>query len=285
MAIFDGRRAEWMAASSVMGVVPQRTWATVAGGVASPRSLLAVATGTTGSRLTHGVTAGELPHTMKRFTARWIFVGALLVPSAGNLLAAPFDDTADAALKQKTEEVNRLRQDLDKQEAELKRLKQENERLRKQKTPPPAASSASAQPATPVTPIASLPPLADGAIVEVVELTGHFNAEPAAAAERYAGKRLKVRGEIQRFSRGMVTRDYSIILTSGDPALTVICSFKYEDAYKSVYEKNHGAELAARTTSGSELAIARIGETVTVTGRCKGLKKGEIHFTGCETTR
>lgn len=197
----------------------------------------------------------------------------------------PGDDAKDAELKRKADEVDRLRRELVQQETELKRLRQENERLRRQKTPPAMVEPAATTAPKPVTPIAALPPLVEGSVVEASELAGHFAQEGPVAAQRYVGRQLKVRGEVLRFARGMVTRDYTLILGTGDPANVVVCNFTYADGYAAVYPKGHGGELVARTKSGSEIPLARAGQTVTVSGKCKGFKNGEVLLTGCSLVR
>lgn len=221
---------------------------------------------------------------MKHFSVCCLMAGALLIGGAREVRANP-DDTKDAELKRKSEEVDQLRKELVQRETELKRLKQENERLRKQKTPAPVAASAAPAAAKPVAPIATLPALADGAVVDASEMAGHFAAEPAAAAQRYVGKRIKVQGEVVRFGRGLVTRDYSIVLAGHDRATSVVCNFKYADSYAGVYPKGHGGELVARTSGGSEIPLARAGQTLIAVGKCKGFKDGEVLLTGCEMVR
>ncbi len=219
---------------------------------------------------------------MRRFTIFCLIAGTLAFGGTGITRATSLDDAKDAELKRKAEEVDRLRKQLDQQEAELKRLQQENKQLRQQKTPPATSGAAGQTAPKPVTPIATLPPLADGAVVEATELAGHFATEPDAAAQRYTGKRIKVRGEVLRFSRGMVTRDYSIVLATGDPAATVVCIFRYTDAFTGVYPKGHGGELVARFSGGSETTLARAGQLLTAFGKCKGYKDGAVVLTGCE---
>jgi hypothetical protein len=218
---------------------------------------------------------------MTRLTTLCLIAVALIGGGAGTAETAPLDDSQEAEWRRKADEVERLRKELDQQEAELKRLRQENERLRKQKMPPPPAGARAAAVPRSVAPIASLPPLAAGAVVEAGELVGHFVQEPAAAALRYGGKEIRVRGEVLRFGRGLVTRDYTLVLGSGDPAEVIACNFNYADSYAAVYPKRNGGELVARTRNGGEIPLARAGQVVIVAGRCKGFKDGEVRLTGC----
>ena len=230
------------------------------------------------------------------------------------LLAAETPAGSDA-LQQKTEEVERLKRELDRQEKELRQLEQENERLRKDqqkqerqqkqqqeksqqeelerlrqenerlRQEPPRPDSAAAPAARefkPVTPIQKLPPLADGAVVDVDELVGHFLTEPANAARRHADRTFRVKGAVDRFDRAMVARDFSVILASPDRATAVKFKFNYVDQYHSVFTAKDGRELVARHAPGSETTLLTVGDTVVLGGRCHGLKDRTITFSRCE---
>ena len=231
--------------------------------------------------------------------------------------AAPAD--ADA-LRQKTEEVERLKRELDLREQELRQLQQDNERLRKEQEkqerqrqkqqerneqheiqqlrnenerlrreqPRPdgaTAVSPAARVLPPITPIQNLPPLAPDSVVDVDELVSHFLTEPDAARRRYADRIFRVQGEVDRFDRAMVTREFSVMLVSPDRATTVKFRFNYVDQYSTVFTAKDGRELVARHAPGSQTTLLTVGDRVVLAGRCQGLKDGTITFARGEIVR
>jgi len=188
------------------------------------------------------------------------------------------------ALKQKQEEVDRLQRDLDKARTDLKQLEQENKRLREEQSP---KKGVDVTPSAPVTarPIATLPPLAADETVDAVELAAHFLSDPAAAAQRYAGRLLRVKGEVERFDVKFVVRRYDLLLDTGHRDVAVSCGFNYVDKYRAVYTTRKGQTLTARFANSSEVDLLKIGESVVVQGRCKGFKNGEVILAGCTLVR
>lgn len=189
--------------------------------------------------------------------------------------------TESDALRQKNQEIERLRRELEQAERERDQLQRDNEQLRRQQQ---RASSPAPTPRAapkPVTPIADRPPLTADTPVEVDELVWHFTNEPAAAANRYTDQGFRILGHVERFSRSMVAREFVVLLASPDPNLTVRCRFNYVDRYRSVFLTRDGRQLTARHPSGREEALLEAGQSVTITGRCRGLKDGTITFTHC----
>lgn len=254
------------------------------------------------------------PHPGSALPACLLAVSLLATPA---LLAAEAPAESDT-LQRKTEEVERLKRELERQEQELRQLQQENERLRKdqekqqrqqtkhqeksqreeieqlrkenerlrQAPPRPDTTvSPAGRELKPVTPIESLPALAPDAVVGVDELVGHFLIEPANATRRYTDKTFRVRGEVDRFDRAMVVREFSVMLVSPDRATAVKFKFNYVDQYHSVFTARDGRELVARYARGSEGTLLKVAETVVLTGRCHGLKDGTITFTKSEIVR
>lgn len=230
-------------------------------------------------------------HLPANLRAIWLAVSLIL------LLATPAF-AADAAsaetdLKRKQEEVERLKRELDKAQtdlnktqSDLKKLEKENERLRKEKTVLPPPAKAPAAPAQPVKPIATLPPLGSDELVEVAEWVGHFRADPAAAAQRYDKKIIRLQGEIAGFDAQMLGRTYEVLLVSPDPALRVVCKFSYlEQDWRSVYTQDRGRKLVRTSQRGGEKVLLEVGQTVTFKGRCLGLKKDELVLSGFQEAR
>ncbi len=190
-------------------------------------------------------------------------------------------------LRQEKEKQDRQQQDADRkaQQKELDRLKKENERLRKQQVPAPTSASQPAREMKPVRPMGELPPLAKGAEVEADELVGHFAADPVAAAKRYDKQVFRVKGEVERFSTGLVTRNFTVLLASPDRAATVKCRFNYIDQYRTVFTRQDARKLTARFEGGGEVDLLEVGQPVVIEGKCAGLKDGDIVFSGCRLVR
>ncbi len=248
---------------------------------------------------------------------RWTPVAGLALGllTAGPAVAA---ETAPAdALRQKDAEVRELRHRLEQAEKELEQLRRDNERLRRQQEKAaPQAEPADAQRAAeelrqlreenarlrqraarapavgaaaeakPVRPMSGLPPVTPDTVVEVDELAGHFQTDPAAAAARYAKKTFRVRGEVERFHTALLRRQFTVLLRSPDGGLPVACRFNYIDRYKTVFTTRNGRVLTARYESGREVALLETGQGVVIAGRCSGQDaNGTIEFSRCELIR
>lgn len=247
----------------------------------------------------------------------WLAVALLTAALPSALHAAD----ADEAVRQKNAEVERLKRSLEQAEQELQQLKADNARLREQSQPPPASPVAPlparelkrherelqqlreenerlrraqerapkatpAREARPVRPLAGLPPLTAESVVDVDELVGHFAADPAAAGARYGKQTFRVKGEVDRFNPGLLTRQFTVLLAGPDRAYTVACRFNYIDRYRTVFTTRNGQALTARYDSGREVTLLEAGQVVVVEGRCAAADKhGEIEFTRCELLR
>jgi TolA-binding protein len=243
---------------------------------------------------------------------------ATLSLAAALLSAAPPARTAEDtdALRQKDAEVQRLRRSLEqaekeleqlrrdnerlrqqqekqqrkeagaeaeRQEQELKRLRRENERLRQVQERPARDAARPPREAKPVRPLAGLPPLTPDTVVEADVLVAHFTGDPAAAAARYGKQTFRVKGAVDRFHTGLITRNFTVLLASPDRAYSVACRFNYIDRYKTVFTTQNGRVLTARYDSGREVPLLEAGQTVVIAGRCGGLDKdGVIEFSRCE---
>ncbi len=190
-------------------------------------------------------------------------------------------------LRQENEKKDRQQRETDQKKAqkELERLKKENERLRRQQELAPKSASPPARELKPVRPMSELPPLGKGAEVEADELAGHFAADPVAAAKRYDKQTFRVKGEVERFSTGLVTRNFSVLLASPDRGLTVKCRFNYIDQYRTVFTRQDARKLTARFEGGSEVDLLEVGQPVVIEGKCAGLKDGDIVFNGCRLVK
>ncbi len=190
-------------------------------------------------------------------------------------------------LRQENEKKDHQQREADQKKAqkELDKLKQENERLRQQQERSARQSPPPAREVKPVRPMSGLPPLGKGAEVEADELVGHFAADPVAAAKRYDKQTFRVKGEVERFSTGLVTRNFSVLLASPDRGLTVKCRFNYIDQYRTVFTRQDARKLTARFEGGSEVDLLEVGQPVVIEGKCAGAKDGDIVLNGCRLVR
>ncbi len=221
--------------------------------------------------------------------SRRLVAGALVAASVllrTTLVAADNGTAGDEELRRKTQEVERLKEELNRAQSDLKKLEAENQQLRTNK--PSAASVAGAAPAESrkeLPAIATLPPLEPEQTIDVSELVAHFVAEPAAAGWRYAKKVFRVKGAVHALNADFATRGYSVRLESAEKSVVVLCRFRVPGDYVAVYTKRSGQVLVARLAKNTERQLLQVGDAVTIEGTCKGLKNGELIFTGCQTVR
>ncbi len=190
------------------------------------------------------------------------------------------------AVRAKDAEVRELRRRLEQAERELEQLRRDNERLRRAAETTPESPNRPAHESRPVRPLDELPPLAPDTVVDAEELVAHYAGDPVAAAARYAKQTFRVRGEVERFSTGLVARRFTVVLASADRLYRVECRFNYIDRYRTVFTTRNGRGLTARYESGRKVALLEAGQTVTIAGRCEGLTRdGAIEFSRCEIVR
>jgi hypothetical protein len=118
-------------------------------------------------------------------------------------------------------------------------------------------------------------------VVPVADLLRHYQQDPAAADARYRGKTLSVRGEIAGFDRPLARRVYELLFEAPDRSLDLVCQFGYIDEYRTVFTEDSGRVLVGRTEGLATRTLFHRGETVTVRGRCQGLRKGVVRLTQC----
>ena len=224
---------------------------------------------------------------IRRFST-WVCCCGLLVGAVRPLAAAADDRDKETELRRKTEEVERLKEALSRAQSDLKKTQEDNERLRKEQSTPPAAARAvvpAPAPRKPVTPMATLPPLRSGEVVEADDLIGHFQANPAAAAQRYQKKVFRVKGQVAHFGVKVMTRNYDVVFESPEKTVTPVFNFNYIDKWATVYTKQSGRALVGRTSGRTETTLLQLGDSVVIRGQCGGLKDGEIVFSNCEVAK
>jgi hypothetical protein len=196
------------------------------------------------------------------------------------------------ARRQKEAEVQKLKKDLARAEAEAAKLNQVEVQPKHAATQPAAAPATSSDSTTPrgktplpAKPASGLSPLNSDEIVEAAELVQQFKTDSAAADAWYQKKAFRVKGVIQRFEAKMLRREYDVVLESPEKFVRVILRFDYPEHYRSVYTIQNGQQLVGRPAENQVITLLTVGDAVVVQGRCKGLRDAEIVFTGCKVVR
>jgi hypothetical protein len=174
-------------------------------------------------------------------------------------------------LERKAAELDRLKGDHAKTQAENKQLQQKHDAAVAKLATLPAAAPATNTSA----PVATLPAPVDGEEVLASDLGNYFKFEPQAAAQRYEGRRIRVRGEIAGFGSTPFTRSYQIHLRTPDPTWRVSGHFTADERYKAVFPSSDGTELMA-VISDAKTPIMKTGEVVVLEGVCRGTRKNAI---------
>ncbi len=206
-------------------------------------------------------------------------------------LPAPLRQRYQAeARQQKDAEIQKLKRDLARAEAEAARLNQTEAQPQHATTPPAAApvkpsDSTTPRGSTPVAaePAGNLSPLKGDEIVDAAELVQQFKTDSAAAEAMCQKKTFRVKGVIQGFDAKLLRRQYEVILESPEKFMRVVLRFDYPDDYRSIYTIEKGQKLVGRPAENKEVTLMKVGDTAVFQGRCKGLRDTEIVFTGCRT--
>lgn len=214
---------------------------------------------------------------------------ALVCVSFIGLSPAAFAQDTVTIPRTRFEELERKEKELDKLKGELSTAKTETVRLKKEKDDAVAKVAAviAAAPAESVIthvapPMNTLPPLSKGALVDAMDLAGHYRADAAAADARYRKQIFKVKGEIIGFEKPMMTQNYHILLRGADRQMRVLCVVTPPEKYRAVFTTQGGTVLTGSVGNGGRLPIARIGQMATVEGRCRGLDGLVVELSGCE---
>ena len=176
-------------------------------------------------------------------------------------------------------------QELERKEAELKKLKQETDKLPSpQKSEKPSAKGdlAPPKPAHSTPAISTLPGLAEGETVEAIDLSNHYRADAAAAQLRYRKRTFKVKGEIASFEYIPFVRYYQVTLKTDNLHNVVVCQVVRPEKYTAVFETDHGWQLVGLLPDQTRVPLARIGDTAILEGRCSGGDASRVKFTRCE---
>jgi len=188
--------------------------------------------------------------------------------------------------KSRLEELERKEAELEKVKGELKTTRGENVQLKKQHAEDRIKLSASppVQPAISriSPPISSLPALAQGDVVDSMDLSTYYRTDPAAADARFRKRTFKVEGEIIAFEKPLFIRDYRILLKSSDRDIRIVCNFSPPERYSAVLTIKNGSELVGQISNQNRVPIAKVGDRVFIEGECRGLRDGAIKLVNCE---
>jgi hypothetical protein len=126
----------------------------------------------------------------------------------------------------------------------------------------------------------SLPSVQAGEAVDAGMLAAHFRQDPAAALKRYGHGRLAVIGVISGFDRQLAARNFKVILRTPGSDLPIICDFAPDGKYRSISTANGGATLVATLKDDSRVTLARVGQSVTIEGECRGVSRKAVRLVG-----
>jgi len=211
------------------------------------------------------------------------------------LLVVGLAHRTDAAGDQDTVTLPRWRyEELLRKEAELERLRSATAHAETRSaddthatppTHPTAVGSAEMRPNTAgQPPNIPLPALREGQLVPAETLALYFHGDAAGARLVPSNLRLQVRGRIAGFEKPLLTRNFHVLLETGQPALRIRCVVELPDELQGVYVAEAGTALMAADRSGARRPLLRVGQDVTVQGRLKGLKGQVIELANCRLT-
>ena len=182
-------------------------------------------------------------------------------------------------LEKKAAQADKLAIDLEKARAENSRLKGEIGAPPKSFSTPvlPPQVEQSLQKLPPTRPLAELPPLIKGEVVLASDLLHHYAMDPAAADQRYRKKSFKLQGIVTDLDKPLLMSPYRVIFRVPASPLKIICDVRSPEQFKKVYVSADRERVVGETYSG-RATLARVGEEITVQGRCAGLKDGVVSF-------
>jgi hypothetical protein len=190
------------------------------------------------------------------------------------------------ARKQKDDEIQKLKQDLARAEAEAARLRPDDGRPDTSKESKKPADSTTLHTAVSTTPsVAELPPLKPDDILDANELVEQFKSDPPGADRRYRKKTFRVKGVVERFESRLFVRKYDVILESPDRFFRVVAAFDYPNDYRAVFSTRGGKTLVGKPAENKEVTLMQAGQAVMLQGTCKGARDAQIVFTGCALIR
>ena len=208
----------------------------------------------------------------------FLLVLSLLLPA----WQAPAQDNVQIP-KSRLEELERKEKELERLKGDLNQTRNENQQLKQQKEE--AVKISSIEPLTkPVIthtnpPLATLPQLQPDSVIESMDLASYYQADAAAADQRFRRQKFNVRGEIIAFDKPLLKGNYRVLLKTPDPKARIVCDFLPPEKANAVFPAEHGRQLVA-LYGNNRVVIAHLGDTVQVQGECRGMYDGEIRIYG-----
>jgi len=182
----------------------------------------------------------------------------------------------------KETEIEKLKQDLARAEAEAAALRQDDDQAATQGQPSDKSGSSALRPAalSPAKPVAELLPVKPDEVLDAAELVRQFKDDPSGAERRYRKKSFRVKGVIARFEPLKFVRKYHVILESPDRLVSLVVVFDYLNEWRAVYTTQRGQTLVAKIAENQERVLMQTGQTIVLQGRCRGAGDSEIVITG-----
>src|SRR5215471_6210837 len=202
------------------------------------------------------------------------FVPVVLLALAMSLNPCSLAQDNVTVPRSRLEELERKERELEQLKGDPNKTQTENTQL-KHETPKPVPP-----PAEPVVthtspPISSLPPLKADEIVDSLDLSNYYHADPAVADNRFRHQKLTLRGEIVGFEKPLLIRNYKVLLKTADRDIKVICDLLPPEKSNAVFTTDHGSKLVV-LMGETRVPIAKIGDIAVVKGDCKGLHGGAV---------
>ena len=116
-----------------------------------------------------------------------------------------------------------------------------------------------------------------GEVVQASDLLNHYAADPAAADRRYKKQNFKIRGIITDVDKVLMVSPYRVFFRVPGNGLKVLCDVRSPERFSKVYVSGNRERVVGETFS-EIVTLARVGEEVTLQGRCGGWKDGTVIF-------
>jgi hypothetical protein len=206
---------------------------------------------------------------------------AIALCLGGGVSARAADDTVPVS-KSRLEELERKEAELNKLKGEINKTKDENSELKKLHEEDKARIQATPKVVKHESPpINTMLPIAGGTVVDAMDLADHYQADAAAADQRYRKQTFKLQGEVAGFGNQLLQRPYRITLKTPDSSTRVICVVQPPDKYSAVHPAKEGSQLVGTSQRYEDEVIARLGDIVVVQGKCDGWRDSVVHMSGC----
>ena len=180
-------------------------------------------------------------------------------------------------LERKERELEQLKGDVAKTNAENVELKQKLQQMATNQVAPTL-------PSHPLPALTTLPPLQPEDILDSKDLVVYYRQEPAAADQRFRNQRITIAGEIAAFEKPLLKRNYRVLLPGNEPTAKVICDFYPPDKFNAVMIANHGTQLVG-VMGETKMPLAKVGDRVLIKGLCQGARESNVLLSAGELVK